>query len=154
MKRSEILLPLMTFLVAVPLLYPADSYSAEFLNSGKVLPKNLPLSEAVRHGNTLYLSGQVGIVPGSLKLAPGGIKEEAKQTMENIKTSLEAHGYSMANLIKCTVMLADISDWSTFNEIYKTYFSGNYPARSALGANGLALGARVEVECIAATDKM
>ena len=154
MKQSEILFPLMAFLVTVASLYPTQGYSAEFLNSGKVLPKNLPLSEAVRHGNTLYLSGQVGIVPGSMKLAPGGIKEEAKQTMENIKTSLEAHGYSMANLIKCTVMLADISDWSTFNEIYKTYFSGNYPARSALGANGLALGARVEVECIAATDKM
>ena len=146
MKRSKILFPLMAFLVAAPLLYSSDSYSAEFLNSGKVLPKNLPFSEAVRHGNTLYLSGQVGIVPGSLKLAPGGIKEEAKQTMENIKTSLEAHGYSMANLIKCTVMLADIAEWATFNEVYKTYFSGNYPARSALGANGLALGARVEVE--------
>ena len=154
MKRSEILFPLMAFLVTVASLYPTKGYSAEFLNSGKVLPKNLPFSEAVRHGNTLYLSGQVGIVPGSMKLAPGGIKEEAKQTMENIKTSLEAHGYSMANLIKCTVMLADISEWATFNEVYKTYFSGNYPARSAFGANGLALGARVEVECIAATEKM
>lgn len=154
MKRSKILFPLLALVVTTSAFYPGESYSAEFLNSGKVLPKNLPLSEAVRHGNTLYLSGQVGIVPGSLKLAPGGIKEEAKQTMENIKTSLEAHGYSMANLIKCTVMLADISDWAAFNEVYKPYFSGNYPARSAFGANGLALGARVEVECIAAIDKM
>lgn len=154
MKRSKIFFSLLAFMVTTQLPYPGEGYSAEFLNSGKVLPKNLPFSEAVRHGDTLYLSGQVGIVPGSLKLAPGGIKEEAKQTLENIKTSLEAHGYTMAHLIKCTVMLTDMSEWSAFNEVYKTFFAGNYPARSAFGANGLALGARVEVECIAATDKM
>jgi enamine deaminase RidA (YjgF/YER057c/UK114 family) len=78
------------------------------------------------------------------------VQEEAKQTMENIKTSLEAHGYSLGNLVKCTVMLADMADWPAFNEVYKTFFSGDYPARSAFGASGLALGARVEVECIGA----
>lgn len=124
--------------------------SVQFLDSGKVLPTNLPFSEAVRLGNTLYLSGQIGTVPGTSRLVPGGLKEEARQTMENIKTSLEAHGYSMRDLVKCTVMLADISEWAAFNEVYKTFFSGRYPARSALGANGLALRARVEVECIAA----
>ncbi len=154
MKRSEILFPLLVLIVIAGAFNPGESYAAEFLNSGKVLPKNLPLSEAVRHGNTLYLSGQVGIVPGSMKVVQGGIKEEAQQTMENVKTTLEAHGYTMANLIKCTVMLADISEWSAFNAVYKTFFSGSYPARSAFGANGLALGARVEVECIAANDKM
>lgn len=127
--------------------------SIEFLNSGKVLPTNLPFSEAVRVGNTLYLSGQIGVVPGTMQLADGGIEAEAKQTMENIKTSLEAHGYSMSNLIKCTVMLADISEWGAFNEVYKSYFPERYPARSAFGTNGLALGARVEVECMAAVEK-
>jgi reactive intermediate/imine deaminase len=122
----------------------------EFLNSGKVLPRNLPFSEAVRVGGMLYLSGQMGIVPGTIKPVDGGIREEARQAMENIKTSLEAHGYSMSNIVKCTAMLADIAEWSAFNEVYKTYFPGKYPARSALGANGLAFGARVEVECIAA----
>jgi reactive intermediate/imine deaminase len=122
----------------------------EFLNSGKVLPRNLPFSEIVRHGNTLYLSGQIGIQPGTMKVVPGGMQEEARQTMENIKTSLEAHGYSLGNLVKCTVMLADMADWPAFNEVYKTFFSGDYPARSAFGASGLALGARVEVECIGA----
>jgi 2-iminobutanoate/2-iminopropanoate deaminase len=73
--------------------------------------------------------------------------------MQNIKSSLEAHGYTMRDIVKCTVMLADISEWATFNEIYKTFFSDRYPARSALGANGLALGARVEVECIAAVNE-
>jgi enamine deaminase RidA (YjgF/YER057c/UK114 family) len=69
--------------------------------------------------------------------------------MANIKTSLEANGYAMSDLVKCTVMLTDMTEWAAFNEIYKTYFVDRYPARSAFGANGLALGARVEVECIA-----
>ncbi|MEM9529315.1 MAG: Rid family detoxifying hydrolase [Pseudomonadota bacterium] len=121
----------------------------EYLNSGKVLPPDIPLSEAVRVGNTLYLSGQVGIVPGEMKLAPGGIEAETRQTMDNIKTILEAHGYTMNDLVKCLVMLADISEWGTFNEVYATYFDEHYPARSAFGASGLAIGARVEVECTA-----
>lgn len=123
---------------------------ARYLNSGKVLPRNLPFSEGVLVGNTLYLSGQVGIEPGTLKLVPGGFAAEARQTMENIKRSLEAHGYSMQQLVKCTVMLADMADWPAFNEIYRSFFSAPYPARSAFGTTGLALGARVEVECIAA----
>ncbi len=121
----------------------------EFLNSGRVLPTDLPFSEAVRVGDTLYLSGQIGIVPGTLQLVPGGIEAEARQTMINIRTTLEAHGYSLRDVVKCTVMLADIAEWATFNAVYATFFDGRYPARSALGANGLALGARVEVECIA-----
>jgi len=135
-------------------LLAGETASVEFLNSGKVLPTNLPFSEAVRVGNMIYLSGQIGIVPGTMKLAPGGIKEEARQTMENIKTSLEANGYALSSVVKCTVMLADISEWGMFNEVYRSFFSPPFPARSALGANGLALGARVEVECIAvAVDK-
>lgn len=121
----------------------------EFLNSGKVLPSDLPFSEAVRVGNTLYLSGQIGVAPGTLDLVSGGLKAEARQTMESIKTTLETHGYSMSDLVKCTVMLADIAEWAEFNEIYKTFFDDHYPARSAFGTDGLALGARVEVECIA-----
>lgn len=121
----------------------------EFLNSGKVLPAGLPFSEAVRVGDTLYLSGQIGLAPGKLELVPGGMEAEAKQTMRNIATTLDAHGYAMGDVVKCTVMLADMAEWPAFNAIYKTFFDGRYPARSALGANGLALGARVEVECIA-----
>jgi reactive intermediate/imine deaminase len=127
--------------------------TVEHLNSGKVVPANLPFSEAVRVGDTLYLSGQVGIKPGTMQLVPGGIREEARQSLENIRTTLEAHGYAMSDVVKCTVMLADIAEWATFNEVYRGFFTAPYPARSALGANGLALGARVEVECIAARDR-
>src|SRR4051812_44455541 len=125
----------------------------EFLHSGKVYPAGVPLSEAVRVGDTLYMSGQIGIRPGTLKLVPGGIKEESKQTLANIKTTLEVHGYTLRDVVKCTVMLADISKWGEFNEIYKSVFSEPYPARSAIGANGLAVGAQVEVECIAVSSK-
>ena len=113
------------------------------------------MCEAVRVGNTVYLSGQLGNVPGPgpIKLAPGGMAGEAKQVMDNIQTALQAHGLSMADVVKCTVMLADMSEWGAFNDVYKTYFSGNFPARSAFGSNGLAFNARVEVECIAAWRK-
>lgn len=135
--------------VAAPAL-AADAPAIEFLNSGKVTPTTLPFSEAVRVGDTLYLSGQIGIKPGTLELAPGGIEAEARQTLENIRTTLETHGYTMRDVVKCTVMLADIAEWAAFNAVYRSFFSPPFPARSALGANGLAMGARVEVECIAA----
>lgn len=121
----------------------------EFLTSNKALA-GLPFSEAVRVGDTLYLSGQLGFLPGTRTLAPGGIRAESRQVMENIRATLAAHGYAMDDLVKCTVMLADIAEWAAFNEVYVTFFAGRFPARSALGANGLAMGARVEVECIAA----
>jgi len=115
-----------------------------------VTPTTLPFSEAVRVGGTLHLSGQIGIKPGTLELAPGGIEGETRQTLENIRLTLETHGYTLGDVVKCTVMLADIAEWAAFNDVYRTFFSPPYPARSAFGATGLALGARVEVECIAA----
>jgi len=124
--------------------------TVEFLNSGKILPSTLPFSEAVRVGNLVFLSGQLGIAPDTMKLVPGGIREEARQTMENIRTTVEAHGYSMRDIVKCTVMLADMAEWNAFNEVYRGFFGDRFPARSAFGTSGLALGARCEVECIVA----
>ena len=124
--------------------------AVEFLNSGKVMPTDLPFSEAVRVDNILYLSGQLGILPGTRTLAEGGIEAEARQAMQNIQTSLAAHGLSLKNIVKCTVMMADIAEWATFNIVYQSFFEAPYPARSAFGTNGLGLGARVEVECMAA----
>jgi reactive intermediate/imine deaminase len=111
--------------------------------------KNLPFSDAVQAGGLLFLSGNIGVIPGTLELAPGGIRGETRQTMENIKATLEKYGSSLGEVVKCTVFLADISDWSAMNEVYIEYFPVKPPARSALGANGLALGARTEIECIA-----
>jgi reactive intermediate/imine deaminase len=109
----------------------------------------LPFSEAVQVGDTLYVSGQVGNLPGTLTLAAGGIGPEARQALDNLRAILERHGSSLDRVVKCTVFLADIKEWPAFNEIYRSYFKTNLPARSALAASGLALGSRVEVECIA-----
>jgi len=111
-------------------------------------PPTRPFSPAVRVGNLLYLSGQIGTADASSgTLVPGGIEAETRQTMENIKDVLLKSGSSMERVVKCTVMLADMREWDRMNVIYATYFPKNKPARSALGANGLALGARVEIEC-------
>lgn len=136
-------------LVAAPAL-AAERPLVEHLSSGKVLGSDLPFSEAVRVGDIVFLSGQIGILPGTRELVKGGLAAEAKQTMENIRATLEGIGLGMNDLVKCTVMLDDMAEWGAFNEVYKTFFDGRYPARSAFGADGLAIGARVEVECLAA----
>ncbi len=125
------------------------SHEPVYLTSEATESMNLPFSDAVRTGHLLFLSGQIGMVPETKELAPGGIQAEARQTMENIKTVLEANGSSMDRVIKATVMLADISEWPAFNEVYVTYFPGHKPARSAFAGSGLAFGARCEVEVIA-----
>lgn len=146
-----------TLLIALPLLAlagcqtaPPKAPPAEFLSSPENRALGLPFSEAVRAGGFLILAGQIGTLPSSRQLAPGGIGPESRQVMDNIKAALARHGSSLDEVVKCTVFLADMAEWPAFNEVYKTYFpSGRFPARSALGANGLALGARVEVECLA-----
>lgn len=110
--------------------------------------KDLPFCEAVRVGDMLFLSGQLG-VDHAMKLVPGGIGPETRQTLENIKATLERHGSSLDDVIKATVMLADMKEWPEMNKVYVTYFPRHLPARSAFGTTGLALGARVEIECIA-----
>jgi reactive intermediate/imine deaminase len=110
----------------------------------------LPFSAAVRVGDVLYLSGAIGNVPGTLRLADGGMAGQARQALENIGAVLHFCGLDFADVVKCTVMLADMSEWSEFNAIYATYFTPDrLPARSAFGCNGLALGAKLELECLA-----
>jgi reactive intermediate/imine deaminase len=110
-----------------------------------------PFSPAVQVGNLLFLAGQIGTSASAQGgVVPGGIKAETKQTMDNIKEVLEKSGSSLDRVVKCTVFMADMREWDQMNEVYATYFPRNKPARSALGASGLALGARVEIECIAA----
>ena len=121
-----------------------------FLDSGTVVPAGLPFSEAVRVGQVLYLSGQIGNTPGTMMLVDGGLDAQTRQAMSNIQAILQAHGYTLADLVKCSVMLADMGRWSEFNEAYRTFFTDRFPARSAMGVSGLALGAQVEIECIAA----
>ncbi len=110
-----------------------------------------PFSPAVRVGNLIYLAGQIGTDPSAGgTVVPGGIAAETRQVMENIRRVAESVGSSMDRLAKCTVFMADMKEWDAMNEVYRTFFTApNFPARSALGASGLALNARVEIECIA-----
>ena len=107
-----------------------------------------PFSGVVRVGGMLYLSGQIG-TDSSGNVVPGGIRNETRQAMFNIQRLLEQNGSSMAHVVRCTAMLADMRDWTAMNEVYALFFPNHKPARSAFGATGLALGARVEIECMA-----
>ncbi len=113
----------------------------------------LPFSPAVKVGNIIYLSGQLGNRMGTRTLVPGGIGPETRQTLLNIRTVLEAAGSSLENVIKCTVFLADIADYEAMNREYARVFSVEPPARSTIAGSGLALGARVEIECMATVDR-
>ncbi|MDH4057270.1 MAG: Rid family hydrolase [Cyclobacteriaceae bacterium] len=125
---------------------------AVYLQTDEFSKFNYPFSEAVRYGNILYASGQIGDLPETGKLVEGGIVAETNQAMKNIKAVLERYGSSMDNVIKCTCMLADIAEWSQMSQEYIKYFPNHKPARSAFGTTGLALGARVEIECMAYID--
>jgi reactive intermediate/imine deaminase len=114
--------------------------------------QRLPFSTAVRAGDTVYLSGALGITPDG-KLGDG-MEAQAKLAMDNLGAALKSAGLGWGDVVKCTVMLDDMKDWPAFNKVYVTYFpDGKFPARSAFGADGLALGALVEVECIAYAGK-
>lgn len=122
---------------------PIEYFPAPALPTGPA-----PFSTATRVGDVLYLSGQIGIRPdGTL---PDTFAGQAKQTMDNIGGVLKANGLGWGDVFKCTVMIADMKNWPAFNAVYVPYFpSGKLPARSAFGANGLALSAQLELECMA-----
>lgn len=126
-----------------------EKQDISYYQSEETKNMGLPFSDVVQVGNMLYLSGQIGNIPGELRLVEGGLEAEARQTMENIKRVLEANGSSLDHAIKFTVFIDEIDRWGDFNKVYVEYFNKNLPARSAFGAEGLALGATVEVECIA-----
>ena len=125
--------------------YPPDEAVQAAARAGGF---RLPFSSAVRVGDVLYLSGVIGT--GGDGTLPPGIEPQTRQTMDNIGAMLKRAGRSFDDVFKCTVMIDDMKEWHAFNRIYMTYFKPDrLPARSAFGADGLALGALVEVECLA-----
>jgi reactive intermediate/imine deaminase len=125
----------------------APRYKTEVITATSGPPR--PFSPAVKTNGFIFLSGQIG-TDSTGRLVGGGIQAETRQTMNNIRDVLTRAGSSMDKVVKCTVFILDMAEWPAMNEVYITYFKGPPPARSAAGASGLALGARVEVECIAA----
>ena len=134
---------------------PADAQprpAVEHFGNPALNGKPLPFSEAVRVGDVLYLSGQIGI--GADGKLPDGIEAQTKQAMDNIGAVLKRTGLTYADVFHCTAFLADMKDWPAFNKVYVPYVpAGKMPARSAFGANGLALGALLEIECQAYAGK-
>lgn len=120
-----------------------------FHKSHEIKKQNTPFSDAVETNDFLFLSGQIGMNHATRTLVDGGIKAETKQTIENIKAVLEHHGLALDDVVKCTVILSDINDFSSFNEVYTQYFTKK-PARTTFAASGLALNAKIEIEVIAA----
>ena len=107
-----------------------------------------PYSQAIRTGNTIYVSGQLPVDPATGAF-PEGIEAQAKQSLTNIKNILESEGYSMADVVKTTVLLKDINDFAAMNGVYGTFFEGAFPARSAFQVVAVPMGALLEIYAIA-----
>lgn len=132
---------------AAPARPAVEHYGNDSLNGQK-----LPFSRAVRVGDILYLSGAIGRGPDGKP--PEGIEAQTKATMDDIGETLKLAGLGYDSIFHCTVFLSDMKNWAAFNKVYVTYFAdGKMPARSAFGANGLALGALTEIECQAYAGK-
>lgn len=139
-------------LALTPSVTVAQAPVVEHIGEPTMNGQRLPFSDAVRVGDMVYLSGSIGVATDG-KL-PAGIEAQARQTMDNIGVVLKRSNLGFGDLVKCTVMLDNMADWPAFNKVYVTYFpDGKFPARSAFGADGLALGALLEVECWAYAGK-
>jgi 2-iminobutanoate/2-iminopropanoate deaminase len=137
---------MLSLIAAAALAQAADRPPVERIGEPSFNGQRLPFSSAVRVGDMIYLSGQIGNKPdGTL---PTGIEAQSRQVMDNIGAVLKSAGLGFGDVVKCTVMIDDIKQWAEFNKVYVTYFAdGKFPARSAFGADGLAMGALIEVEC-------
>jgi len=140
---------LFLLLLTLGITFPTFATEVIFLNDPAKSANNYPFSKATQVGDLLFLSGELGTDPKTGKLAKGGIVGQTKQLMSNISATLKKYNSSLDRVAKCTVFLADIKEWPKFNDVYRSFFGKNYPARSAMEVSGLALDARLEVECIA-----
>ena len=111
-----------------------------------------PYSQAIQVGNLVYTSGQIPIDPATGAFADGGIKEQTRQSLTNVKAILEEVGLSMSNVVKTTVFMADMGEFADMNAVYAEFFTEPYPARSAVAVKTLPKGALVEIEVVAAIE--
>ena len=129
--------------------YTFGQNDVKYINSQENIDSGYPFSEAVIVDNIVYLSGKVGRLPSG-ELIQGGIEAETLQTLKNIESVLQKVGLTRKDIFKCTCMLVDIKDWSKMSKVYKSFFNREkLPARSAFAGSGLALNAKVEIECLA-----
>ena len=121
----------------------------QVINTSKAPAAIGPYSQAIRVGNLIYTSGQIPIDPATGSFVEGGIKEQTRQSLSNVKAILEEAGISMSNVVKTTVFLADMNDFADMNAVYAEFFEEPYPARSAVAVKTLPKGALVEIEVVA-----
>jgi len=108
-----------------------------------------PYSQAIKAGNTIYISGQLPIDPATGEFKEGCIRCKARQSLNNIKNILQAEGLTMSHIVKVTILLTDINDFAAVNEVYADFFQPPFPARSAFAVAALPKGAPIEIEAIA-----
>lgn len=128
--------------------YAQESTEIKFHKSHEPKKLNAPFSDAVQAGNLFFLSGQIGMDHSTRTLVGGGIQAETKKAIKNIEAVLAQHEMTLDNVVKCTVILSSIDDFSAFNEIYTQYFTKK-PARTTFAASGLAANGKIEIDVIA-----
>ena len=148
MTRVPRLAPLLLLLV-LPACASSGRAGPEVISPPSARVGDLPFSPAIRAGDFIFLSGAIGTRPGTTELVSGDVGEQTRQTMENLRTVLRAAGADLDDVVKCTVFLVDMRDYAAMNAAYASFWKGAPPARSTVAGSGLALGARVEIECIA-----
>lgn len=150
MKKSFVILVTLALLASVA----CNTEEKEEKAGRKVItlentPAKRPYSPAIEAGNTLYVSGQIAVDQTTGKLIEGGIEEQTRQVLKNLKNVIEKAGYSKENVAKCTVLLSDIAFYATVNQIYMEFFPKDPPARMAFAVKDLPMGALIEIDAIA-----
>ncbi|QBA64810.1 RidA family protein [Muriicola soli] len=139
---------LLCFFLGMPMAMSQDTREIIFHQSHEPKKQGAPFSDAVEAGNLFFLAGQIGMDHSTRTMVEGGIQAETSQAISNIEAVLEHHGLGLKNVVKCTVILSTMEDFSSFNEVYSKYFT-NKPARTTFAASGLARNAKVEIDVIA-----
>ncbi|WP_394701439.1 RidA family protein [Marispirochaeta aestuarii] len=122
--------------------------SMTFINTNKAPAAVGPYSQAVLSGNTLYVSGQIPFVPDTMTLVSEKVEEQAKQSLANIQAIIEAAGFVLTDVVKCTVFLTDMNDFAVVNTVYADFFGDHKPARCAVEVSRLPKGAKVEIDAV------
>ena len=149
--KNKILLSIFILAVSLQVVRAQETSGIIFHKSHEIKKQTAPFSDAVEVGNLFFLAGQIGMDHSTRTMVEGGLKAETEQAIRNIQDVLQQHGLSLDQVVKCTVILSTMDDFTAFNEVYTRYFTKK-PARTTFAAAGLARNAKVEIEVIAAKE--
>ncbi len=149
--KNIILLSIFILAVSLQVVQAQETSGIIFHKSHEIKKQTAPFSDAVEVGNLFFLAGQIGMDHSTRTMVEGGLKAETEQAILNIRDVLQQHGLSLDQVVKCTVILSTMDDFTAFNEVYTKYFTKK-PARTTFAAAGLARNAKVEIDVIAAKE--